>query len=676
MSRWTAPALIATAATLAALLAPTAGAAPRPTAPLNPDFETGDLTGWTVVSGTAFSDAAVSAQHDYWGGPFSQHGDRHLWGFAAAGDDATGRLRSSSFTAGRALSFLVAGGWDPEKLYVALVRDRDGAELARQTGPDDEAYIRVLWDTARWAGEQVHLEVVDDKQGGWGHLNLDDVRTGTAATRDDNGLTFRALGQARQPAAHDYAADPLRPQFHYTPYQGWINDPNGLVQFGGRHHLFSQYHPDAPKWGPMHWAHADSPDAVHWRELPVALRPDPPATPGDVSGIFSGSAVASGGTLYAAYTRFTDTAARPGATPETVEMVTSTDGVTFTPLAANPVVAAAPAGSGAGFRDPYLFRDPVAGGWKMAVGSGDGDRGKVQLYASADLRTWTYDGVLATGDGTDGAMWECPSLFPLDGKWVLLTSVNEGGRSVQRYAVGSYDGHVFTPERRGVLDGGGDTYAGQVYRDDRGRQLMIAWLGDWNAKEPTRVNGWAGAQSVTRELFLRADGGLGARPVAELASLETGTTVRSGARTVGDVPWRLGRGSVARLRAAIDVNATTADTVTVRLHASAAEATELRYDKATGTLTLDTARSGYGTRAAYSTRVTPDADGVLRLDVLLDRSSVEVFAGDGETLTARVYPRYVESDAVEFAGSGGSGGSGGTVALRWASLRGVGSGWS
>src|SRR4051812_24384887 len=65
--------------------------------PSNMDFETGDLTGWTVVSGDAWAPTSVSDATSYWGGPFGQHGRFHLWGFAANGDDATGVLRSSTF---------------------------------------------------------------------------------------------------------------------------------------------------------------------------------------------------------------------------------------------------------------------------------------------------------------------------------------------------------------------------------------------------------------------------------------------------------------------------------------------------------------------------------------------------------------------------------------------------
>ena len=77
-----------------------------------------------------------------------------------------------------------------------------------------------------------------------------------------------------------------RPQFHFSPQEKWMNDPNGMVYYKGIYHMFYQFYPDSTVWGPMHWAHATSKDLVYWEHQPVALYPD------SLGYIFSGSAVA------------------------------------------------------------------------------------------------------------------------------------------------------------------------------------------------------------------------------------------------------------------------------------------------------------------------------------------------------------------------------------------------
>lgn len=147
----------------------------------NHDFELADLhpqviRGWTPT-GEAFGPRSLV--HDTTagnGGPFNHSGHYHLWGFAAAGDDATGQLRSSVFTvSGNGyLDFLISGGRS-EALSVTLHLASDGSELLRATGTDSEAYQRRLWDIRPWLGKEVYLQVTDDATGSWGHINLDDI---------------------------------------------------------------------------------------------------------------------------------------------------------------------------------------------------------------------------------------------------------------------------------------------------------------------------------------------------------------------------------------------------------------------------------------------------------------------------------------------------------------------
>ncbi len=302
----------------------------------------------------------------------------------------------------------------------------------------------------------------------------------------------------------------------------------------------------------------------------------------------------------------------------------------------------------------------------MVVGSGDAVSGKVQLFASEDLLAWSYIGVLHEGDGSTGTMWECPNFFPLDGKWVLFY----GGNELGWYEVGTYNGSVFVPEKSGLLDAGPDSYATQWYKDDSGRDLIVTWMGNWpTSKWPNRINGWAGAQSVLRELFIRDDGGLGNRPIQEIANLASGAVTDLRHKNVhGTIT--VGNSNTARLELVVDLASSDAPSFTIRLFSSSAESVLVTYNMASQTLTLDTTNAGYGQAGTWEAKIASSTNKKLTLDILMDRSSLEIFTGDGTSMTAAVYPRYQESNAIELVAHGGK------AAFDSITLTPLGSAWS
>jgi beta-fructofuranosidase len=185
-----------------------------------------------------------------------------------------------------------------------------------------------------------------------------------------------------------------------------MNDPNGPIYWQGKYHMFFQYNPNAAVWGEMHWAHAVSPDMVHWEHLPVALAP----TSGgyDSDGCFSGSVVIHEDVPTFLYTGVKSVAPAEATLHDGTHnflevqcLATSDDPQlrSLTKLAA-PVLLPPRDLKLTGFRDPCVWRDGYL--WYMGVGSGQrGVGGQVLLYRSTNLRQWEYLHVLASGKRND-----------------------------------------------------------------------------------------------------------------------------------------------------------------------------------------------------------------------------------------------------------------------------------
>ncbi|HEY8347423.1 MAG TPA: glycoside hydrolase family 32 protein [Symbiobacteriaceae bacterium] len=441
---------------------------------------------------------------------------------------------------------------------------------------------------------------------------------------------------------HQFQQDPYRLAYHVTPPVSWMNDPNGMIYYRGEYHLFYQLYPFAPKNGPKYWGHVKSKDLVHWEHLPVALAPSEPY---DAGGCWSGTAVEHEGKLFLFYTGADDdTKAVP---VQTVNIAVSSDGVRFQKHPANPVVTSPPPEGSGHFRDPKVWKHGDA--WYMVLGTTKEGRGKLALYRSTDLIRWTYVGVAVESDGTQGYMWECPDLFRLGDKHVLIVSPMgaRGQEHAQPIAlVGRFDyaAGKFIPERTQVLDAGPSFYAPQTLLDGQGRRILIGWMEKWGASMPTQQHGWAGAMSIPRVMDLLPDGSIGLRPVPELAKLRRDHRRWESVTVAPDGQDYLQgfEGDTLELIACFDLAGCTARRfgIKVRCCRDRHQETVVAYDPVSGRLEVNRDRSGIGDGGSFGGDLKLAPSEQLRLHLFLDRSSLEVFGNEGRlSITQRIYPR-------------------------------------
>jgi len=453
-----------------------------------------------------------------------------------------------------------------------------------------------------------------------------------------------ALGELRA----TLAGDQHRPSYHLTAPANWLNDPNGLVRWNGRYHVFYQYNPAGPHHGTIHWGHVSSSDLVRWRDEPVALTPSPNGP--DRDGCWSGCAVDDDGTPTLVYTGGRDRRQLPC-------LATSDDPDlrTWETYEANPVIELPPDEPAlrstehweTEFRDHALWREGDT--WHHLIGSGtDEGTGVVLYYTGTDLANWRYEGPVLAGEPGEGHMWECPELLGFADRDLLHVSNYEE----VRYFVGSFDAarDRFERESTGLLDHG-DFYAPQSLADGD-RYLTWGWLPEARGAREQWDAGWSGCLSLPRELSVEGDE-LRQRPAAELEALrgerhEFDIALEPGTET--ELPVR-GRS----LELAAEIHLDGADSVELACLAAASggERTTIRYTD--DELLIDrSAAGGPGTVEEPVTAPADDLSDPLTLRAFVDGSVVELFANERRCLTGRVYPESEGSDRLSLSATGGA----------------------
>lgn len=454
-----------------------------------------------------------------------------------------------------------------------------------------------------------------------------------------------------------YYKEAYRPQFHFTPEEKWMNDPNGLVYHKGVYHLFYQYYPDDIVWGPMHWGHAVSTDMMKWEHKPIALYPDENGL------IFSGSAVvdvnntsgfgtAKNPALVAIFTYHLMEGEQAGRKDFQTQGIAYSlnNGDSWTKYEGNPVIG----NDGIkDFRDPKVFWNEKEAVWTMLLVAGD----HLQIWNSPNLKEWEQVSEFGKNQGAHGGVWECPDLFPLqvEGtdtiKWVLLISINPGapnGGSGTQYFIGDFDGKTFTSDQKEHkwLDLGRDNYAGVTYNNTpNNERIFIGWMSNWDYARDTPTEKWRSAMTVPRSLSLRTSNGkheLYHYPLPNFESLVDKSVaaqdITINANTAQTIPLKAGNQSEIRFT-------TTARDFVLSLKNDKRDSLAIAMDGKNNLLTFDRRNSGltdFKDNFASEVQEMPIGnlpEGEVEIRILLDASSIELFVNQGQyVMTNQIFP--------------------------------------
>ncbi|XP_057249567.1 beta-fructofuranosidase, soluble isoenzyme I isoform X2 [Beta vulgaris subsp. vulgaris] len=328
-----------------------------------------------------------------------------------------------------------------------------------------------------------------------------------------------------------------RSGFHFQPEKNWMNGP---LYYKGFYHLFYQYNPDSAVWGNITWGHAISTDLIHWKYLPISMKPDQWY---DINGVWTGSAtILPDGKIMMVYTGDTDKFVQVQnlAYPANLSDPLLLDWVKYP---GNPVLTP-PEGIGAkDFRDPTTAWVGPDGIWRLIIGSKTGTTGISLVYKTKDFKTYELESNLHAVPGT--GMWECVDFYPVSitGQNGLDTSAYGSGmkhllkaslddNKQDHYALGTYDmtTQTWTPDNPdmdvglGLRLDYGKYYASKTFFDqNKQRRILWGWVGETDTEADDLLKGWASLQTIPRVVTYDAKTGTNILqwPVKEVESLRT-----------------------------------------------------------------------------------------------------------------------------------------------------------
>ncbi len=462
-----------------------------------------------------------------------------------------------------------------------------------------------------------------------------------------------------------FIRDDERPVFHLSTRVGWMNDPNGFSMYKGQYHLFYQYHPYSNQWGPMHWGHAVSEDLLNWKYLPVAIAPDMPY---DKDGCFSGSAIElDDGRHLLMYTGVKRERGEDGRMCDfQTQCLAVGDGVNYVKYEGNPVLTGAdvPAGFSVNdFRDPKLFRN-ADGSFGCVVGNRTEDgSGAILLYKSVDGFKWEFDTILDRSYNEFGRMWECPDMFRLEDTDIIVTSPQDmralglefHSGNCTLALLGRMENGEYLRENVQAIDYGLDFYAPQTLETEDGRRVMIAWMQNWDTTGGCPEGAkWFGQMTTPRDLTLR-NGRMIQNPVRELDDRHGRRVAYKNVVVSEEVSLTGVYGRVLDMTVTVKPGDDKGyERFRIKFAKGSQHYCSVSYRPNTSTLRMSRTHAGFNRDFVHERKCrVRNQNGEIKLRIILDRFSAEIFVNDGEqALTMTFYtPQTAEGISFECTGN-------------------------
>ena len=473
-------------------------------------------------------------------------------------------------------------------------------------------------------------------------------------------LKTNPLLQRFKQSRRDREANPYRPIYHFINPEDGLNDPNGLSYWKGNWHLFYQFCPPEEP-GRVHWGHAISKDLIHWKDLPIAIYPNPEY------GCWSGAVYIEEDRAIACY--FGHKLGTMVATSSDPLLLnwTKVNNTAVIPFSDTP--------------KPYNIFDACI--WKegnlyyfLSAGSqAKGELGTIRpawyLFKSDDLSSWDYVHQFVEDDypsyiGDDGA---CPYFWPIGDqsnpdtrRHILIHfSHSSGGK----YLVGKYD----TEKQKFYVKNGahfnhGPVWPGAVHAPSACPDGQGGIVAIFNMNPGKPMGGCDQIMTLPYQLNLMENDKVSIKPYPAVESLRYDHVARENIELPKNQEIVLDgiQGKSMELRLSLKADVGAAFTLKVFRSPDSEEYTAVNFYRYHGYplgkeswIEIDSSHSSVepcGFRPAEKAGIVVDPEKPVDIRVFIDRCVIEVFVNETQMVAERVYPSREDSIGVSVESRG------------------------